>query len=296
MRRKCALLGVSRSSIYYEPATASPAQLAIMRILDEQYLKTPFFGARRMREKLLEHGYTVSRARVRRLMRLMSLDAIYQKPKTSKASKEHKKYPYLLRDLSIDRPGQVSTADITYIPMARGFIYLVAVMDWHSRFILGWRLSNTMEATFCVEAFQDSLAYGVPEISNTDQGSQFTGDDYIDMLKMCGIAISMDGKGRWVDNVFVERLWRSLKYEEVYLKAYNTIAEARAGIAAWIEFYNYERPHQALGYKTPWEVFKDKKQPVIEAEAKLRGNIVEGYASDMVPYSVPTKEREVIRT
>lgn len=296
MRRKCALLGVSRSSIYYEPATASPAQLAIMRILDEQYLKTPFFGARRMREKLLEHGYTVSRARVRRLMRLMSLDAIYQKPKTSKASKEHKKYPYLLRDLSIDRPGQVSTADITYIPMARGFIYLVAVMDWHSRFVLGWRLSNTMEATFCVEAFQDSLAYGVPEISNTDQGSQFTGDDYIDMLKMCGIAISMDGKGRWVDNVFVERLWRSLKYEEVYLKAYNTIAEARAGIAAWIEFYNYERPHQALGYKTPWEVFKDKKQPVIEAEAKLRGNIVEGYASDMVPYSVPTKEREVIRT
>jgi putative transposase len=229
-------------------------------------------------------------------MRLMSLDAIYQKPKTSKASKEHKKYPYLLRDLSIDRPGQVSTADITYIPMARGFIYLVAVMDWHSRFVLGWRLSNTMEASFCVEAFQDSLAYGVPEISNTDQGSQFTGDDYIDMLKMCGIAISMDGKGRWVDNVFVERLWRSLKYEEVYLKAYNTIAEARAGIAAWIEFYNYERPHQALDYKTPWEVFKDKKQPVIEAEAKLRGNIVEGYASDMVPYSVPTKEREVIRT
>jgi putative transposase len=290
------LLGVSRSSIYYEPATASPAQLEIMRILDEQYLKTPFFGARRMREKLLDHGYSVSRARVRRLMRLMSLDAIYQKPKTSKASKEHKKYPYLLRDLSIDRPGQVSTADITYIPMARGFIYLVAVMDWHSRFVLGWRLSNTMEASFCVEAFQDSLAYGVPEISNTDQGSQFTGDDYIDMLKMCGIAISMDGKGRWGDNVFVERLWRSLKYEEVYLKAYNTIAEARAGIAAWIEFYNYERPHQALDYKTPWEVFKDKKQPVIEAEAKLRGNIVEGYASDMVPYSVPTKEREVIRT
>jgi putative transposase len=296
VRRKCALLGVSRSSLYYEPATASPAQLEIMRILDQQYLKTPFFGARRMREKLLEHGYSVSRARVRRLMRLMSLDAIYQKPKTSKASKKHKKYPYLLRDLVIDRPGQVSTADITYIPMARGFIYLVAVMDWHSRFVLGWRLSNTMEATFCVETFQDSLAYGVPEISNTDQGSQFTGDDYIDMLKMCGIAISMDGKGRWVDNVFVERLWRSLKYEEVYLKAYDTIAEARAGIAAWIEFYNYERPHQALGYKTPWEVFKDKKQPVIEAEAKLRGNTIEGYPSDMVPYSIPRQEREVIRT
>jgi len=267
-----------------------------MRILDEQYLKTPFFGARRMREKLVERGYNVSRARVRRLMRLMSLDAIYQKPKTSKASKEHKKYPYLLRDLVIDRPGQVSSADITYIPMARGFIYLVAVMDWHSRFVLGWRLSNTMEAAFCVEAFQDSLTYGVPEISNTDQGSQFTGDDYIDMLKTCGINISMDGRGRWIDNVFVERLWRSLKYEEVYLKAYDTIAEARAGIAAWIEFYNYERPHQALGYKTPWEVFKDKKEPVIEAEAKLRGNTIEEYASDMVPYSVSRQEREVIRT
>jgi putative transposase len=290
------LLGVSRSSLYYEPATASPAQLEIMRILDEQYLKTPFYGARRLQRKLHERGYSASRRRVRRLMRIMSLDAIYQKPKTSKASKEHKKYPYLLRELVVDRPGQVSTADITYIPMARGFVYLVAVMDWHSRFVLSWRLSNTMEADFCVEALQESFAYGVPEISNTDQGSQFTSDDYIDVLKAAGIDISMDGKGRWIDNVFVERLWRSLKYEEVYLKAYDSIAEARAGLAAWIEFYNYERPHQALGYKTPWEVFKDKKQPVIEAESKLRGNTIEGYAPDMIPYSVPRQEREVIRT
>ena len=296
MRRKCTLLGVSRSSLYYEPATASPAQLEMMRILDEQYLKTPFYGARRYRDKLCKQGFNVSRSRVRRLMRIMGLEAIYQKPKTSKASPAHKKYPYLLRELVIDRPGQVSTADITYIPMARGFIYLVAVMDWHSRFILGWRLSNTMEAAFCVEAFQDSLAYGVPEISNTDQGSQFTSDDYIEILDRCGVAISMDGRGRWIDNVFVERLWRSLKYEEVYLKAYDSIAEARAGIAAWIEFYNFERPHQALGYKTPWEVFKDKKQPVVEAEKKLRGNIIDEYVSDMLPYSVSDKEREVIRT
>jgi putative transposase len=290
------LLGVSRSSLYYEPAKASPAQLEIMRIIDEQYLKTPFYGARRLQQKLLERGYNVSRGRVSRLMRIMSLDAIYQKPKTSKASPAHKKYPYLLRELVIDRPGQVSTVDITYIPMARGFIYLVAVMDWHSRFVLGWRLSNTMEADFCVEAFQDSLAFGVPEISNTDQGSQFTSDNYIGILDKCGVAISMDGRGRWIDNVFVERLWRSLKYEEVYLKAYDSIAEARAGIAAYIEFYNYERPHQSLRYKTPWEVFKEKKRPVIEAEAKLRGNTIEQYRTDMVPYSVLTKEREVIRT
>ena len=290
------MLGVSRSSIYYEPAVASPTQLEIMRLIDEQYMKTPFFGARRLQRKLRERGYNVSRRRVRRLMRLMSLDAIYQKPKTSKASPDHKKFPYLLRDLVIDRPGQVSTADITYIPMARGFLYLVAVMDWHSRFVLGWRLSNTMEADFCIEAFQDSLAYGVPEISNTDQGSQFTSDAYIEILERCGIEISMDGRGRWIDNVFVERLWRSLKYEEVYLRAYDSIAEARAGIAAYFEFYNYERPHQGLGYKTPWEVFKEKKRPVIEAEAKLRGNTIERYAPDMVPYSVQRQEQEVIRT
>lgn len=268
----------------------------MMRIIDAQYLKTPFYGARRLQRTLRDHGYNVSRGRVTRLMRIMSLEALYQKPRTSKASPEHKKYPYLLRDLVIDRPGQVSTADITYIPMARGFIYLVAVMDWHSRFVLGWRLSNTMEADFCVEAFQDSLAYGVPDISNTDQGSQFTSEDYIGILNRAGVDISMDGRGRWIDNVFVERLWRSLKYEEVYLKAYDSIAEARAGIGAWIEFYNYERPHQSLGYKTPWEVFKDKKRPVVEAEAKLRGNIIERYASDMVPYSVSGKEREVSRT
>lgn len=232
-----------------------------MRLLDEQYLKTPFFGSRRMTAEMRSKGYRVSRRRVRRLMRLMGLEAIYQKPRTSSSAPDHKKYPYLLGGITIDHPGQVSAADITYIPMARGFLYLVAVIDWHSRFILGWRLSNTMEASFCAEALRDSLAYGIPEISNTDQGSQFTGDDYISILEDVGIAISMDGRGRWIDNVFVERLWRSLKYEEVYLKAYDSVAEARAGIAAWIEFYNFERPHQALDYKTPWEVFSGQQRP-----------------------------------
>lgn len=191
-------------------------------------------------------------------MRVMGLHTIYQRPRTSIPNEEHKKYPYLLNDVSVERPGQVYAADITYIPLARGFIYLVCVMDWHSRFVLGWRLSNTMDASFCAEALTDALFYGVPEISNTDQGSQFTSEDYISILEKSNIAISMDGRGRWIDNVFVERLWRSLKYEEVYLKAYDSVAEARAGISAWIEFYNYERPHQSLGYRTPWEIFSQQ--------------------------------------
>lgn len=226
-----------------------------MRLLDEQYLKTPFYGSRRMTAEFRDRGMIISRKRVRRLMRLMGLEAIYQKPRTSMAEPGHKKYPYLLGGLTIDRPGQVSAADITYIPMSRGFVYLVAIIDWHSRFILAWSLSNTMEAGFCVEALKESFNYGLPQIFNTDQGSQFTSDDFTSVLSDSRIAISMDGRGRWMDNVFVERLWRSLKYEEVYLKAYDSIAEARAGVAAWIEFYNYERPHQGLGYRTPWEVF-----------------------------------------
>lgn len=260
-----------------------------MRKLDEQYLKTPFFGSRKMAAELRTAGYCISRRRVRRLMRLMGLKAIYQKPRTSIPSEEHKKYPYLLNGITVDRPGQVSAADITYIPMARGFLYLVAVIDWHSRFILSWRLSNTMEASFCADALKESLAYGLPEISNTDQGSQFTSEDYISVLRDCGIAISMDGRGRWIDNVFVERLWRSLKYEEVYLRAYDSVPEARQGIAAWIEFYNFERPHQALGYKTPWEVYSGSPRIV-------KQNTIEKYALDMAPYSVPEGGQEVIRT
>lgn len=295
------LLGVSRSSLYYQPAAAPPADLEIMRILDEQYLKTPFYGSRRMTEELRLRGYTIGRKRVRRLMRLMGLEAIYQKPRTSIANSEHKKYPYLLGGITIDRPGQVSASDITYIPMARGFLYLVAVIDWHSRFVLSWRLSNTMESPFCGEALKDSLSYGTPDIFNTDQGSTFTSEDFTDILKDCGTAISMDGKGRWMDNVFVERLWRSLKYEEVYLKAYDSVADARAGIAAWIEFYNYERPHQSLGYRTPWEAFCNKPESTADARfgvdgLKIKQNAIEVYDLDMIPYSIPEQEQEVINT
>lgn len=255
VKRQCRLLGIARSVVYEKPAETPASDLELMRLLDEQYLKTPFFGYRRMTQILRRAGYWVNPKKVRRLMRKMGLMAIYQKPRTSDPAKEHKIYPYLLGGISINRPGQVSAADITYIPMARGFLYLVCVVDWHSRFILGWRLSNSLDSEFCTEALKDSLAYGVPEISNTDQGSQFTSTDYTDVLKDVGAKISMDGKGRCMDNIFVERLWRSLKYEEVYLKAYDSVESARQNIAEWIRFYNFERPHQALGYMTPWEVF-----------------------------------------
>lgn len=241
--------------------------------------------------ELLKHrGYTVSRSRVRRLMRKMGLEAIYQKPRTSVPSPEHKIYPYLLGGITIDRPGQVSASDITYIPMSRGFLYLVAVIDWHSRFILGWRLSNTMDSSFCTEALNDSFVFGIPEYFNTDQGSQFTGKEHTGILENYKVKISMDGKGRWMDNVFVERLWRSLKYEEVYLKAYESVEEARKGIAAWIEFYNYERPHQALDYRTPWEAYCNKPAPSKEPRYGVDGLKVNQSALDLnlqnVPYSL----------
>jgi putative transposase len=290
--RQCALLKVSRSSLYYQPASAPPADLELMRSIDEQYLKTPFYGSRRMSEHFRQRGLPISRKRVRRLMRLMALEAIYQKPRTSIAEVGHKKYPYLLGGISIDRPGQVSAGDITYIPMARGFLYLVAIIDWQSRFVLAWNLSNSMDSSFCTETLKDSFAYGLPEIFNTDQGSQFTSESFTEILEDCTVKISMDGKGRWMDNVFVERLWRSLKYEEVYLKAYDSVADAREGIAAWIEFYNFERPHQALKYRTPWEAFSNKPIPSSEATfgvggLKLKENALEVYDLDMIPYSIP---------
>jgi putative transposase len=230
-----------------------------MRLIDEQYLKTPFYGSRRMTAQLRRIGHPVNRKRVRRLMQKMGLVAIYQKPRTSVSTAEHKKYPYLLGGLAIDRPGYVSATDITYIPMAKGFLYLVAIIDWHSRFILGWRLSNSLDTPFCVEALHDSFCYGLPEIFNSDQGSQFTSDEFTGALTAAGITISMDGKGRCMDNIFVERLWRSLKYEEVYLHAYDSVQQATERITAWIKFYNFERVHQALGYKTPWEVFSGQQ-------------------------------------
>jgi putative transposase len=249
---QCQLLKVARSTVYYRPVAADPDDLAVMRRIDELHLAYPFYGSRRMAVVLRDDGWLVNRKRVQRLMRLMGLEAIYQKPNTSRRHPDHKVYPYLLRGLIIDRPNQVWCADITYIPMAKGFVYLVAVMDWFSRRVLSWRLSITMETDFCVDALREAMdRHGRPEIFNTDQGVQFTSAAFLDELSSQGARISMDGKGRFLDNIFIERLWRSLKYEEVYIKAYGSVAEARQGIGAWFGFYNGQRPHQALDYRTP---------------------------------------------
>jgi putative transposase len=252
VRRQCELLHVSRSGLYYEPEPTSPEELALMRRIDELHLKRPFYGSRKLADALRKEGREANRKRIQRLMRLMGLEAMAPKPKTSEPHPEHVAYPYLLRGLSICRVNQVWATDITYIPMRAGFVYLVAIMDWYSRRVLSWRLSNTLDSSFCVEALEEALArFGKPEIFNTDQGAQFTADAFTTPLRERGIAISMDGKGRCLDNVFVERLWRSLKYEEVYLHAYDSVPEARAGIGRYLAFYNDERPHQALGYQTP---------------------------------------------
>jgi putative transposase len=254
--QQCGLLEVARSSFYYRLKPIPEADLALMRRIDEIHLKLPFYGSRRIRDRLQDDGYYVNRKRVQRLMRQMGIAALHPKRNTSKPGKGHKIYPYLLKTLRIDRPNQVWCADICYIPMARGFLYLVAIMDWYSRKVLSWRLSNTPDTEFCVEALEEALAgYGTPEIFNTDQGSQFTSEAFTDVLKASGITISMDGKGRWIDNVFIERLWRSLKYEEVYLKAYESVAEARKSIGDYFTFYNQERRHQALERLTPDQVY-----------------------------------------
>ena len=256
--QQCRLLAVSRSSIYRRPAEVSEEDRAIMALIDRQYLARPYYGSRRMAAWLATQGHPVNRKRVQRLMRLMGLVAVYQRPNTSKPAAAHKVYPYLLGGLSIERANQVWCSDITYIPMAKGFLYLVAIMDWHSRAVLAWRLSNTLGADFCIEALEEALAgYGRPEIFNTDQGCQFTDTEFIAVLDRCGITISMDGKGRCMDNIFIERLWRSLKYEEVYLHAYASVAEAKAGIGAWLSFYNEERQHQSLGYHTPRQIYDE---------------------------------------
>ena len=250
--RQCGLLGISRSGLYYAPKGESALTLALMQEIDRAFTEWPFLGVRQMRDYLALLGYGVGKKRVRRLMRLMGLMAVYQKPRTSIPHPGHTRYPYLLRGLAITRPNQVWCADITYIPMRKGFLYLVAVMDWHSRKVLSWRLSNTMDTDFCVSALEEALAkYGKPDIFNTDQGSQFTSFAFTNVLLENGIRISMDGRGRWLDNVFIERLWRSLKYENVYLNAYETGSEARTGIGRWIEFYNRLRPHSSLGGSTP---------------------------------------------
>jgi putative transposase len=257
LSRQCQLLGLSRAALYYRPVAVSAYELELMALIDRQYLRTPFYGSRRMTAWLRTKGHLVNRKRVQRLMGLMGLEAIYQRPHTSRPAPEHRTYPYLLRGLVIERVNQVWAADITYIPMTRGFLYLVAVMDWVSRYVLAWRLSNLLDASFCIEALEEALSHGRPEIFNTDQGSQFTDEDFTSVRCAHGVAISMDGRGRFSDNIFVERLWRSLKFEEVYLKAYQNVAEARHGIAAYFNFYNHERLHQALGYRAPRQVFEE---------------------------------------
>ena len=254
--RQCELVSISRASFYYEPSGETPLNLTLMRLIDEQFLETPFYGTRQMARHLRRQGYTVGRKRVRRLMARMGLAAIYQRPRTSDPHPAHAVYKYLLRNLMIDRPNQVWCADITYIPMRRGFLYLVAIMDWASRKVLAWRLSNTMEADFCIEALREALArFGAPEIFNTDQGSQFTSPRFTEVLKDAGVRISMDGRGRWMDNVFIERLWRSLKYECVYLHAFETGSELRAGLTRWVGYYNAHRPHSGLAGQTPDEAY-----------------------------------------
>jgi putative transposase len=257
LSHQCRLLSISRSSFYYAPKGESPANLALMRRIDELFLKYPFYGSRQMVRQLWREGIEAGRHRVRRLMRLMGLEAIYQAPRTSEPHHPaHRIYPYLLKGLAIDQPNQVWCADITYIPVQRGFLYLVAIMDWATRHVLAWRLSNTMDAGFCVEALAEALSrYGKPEIFNTDQGSQFTSCDFTGALKDADVAISMDGRGRCMDNIFIERLWRSLKYEAVYLHELSDGFVAERVIGEWIGFYNTERPHSALGGRTPAEAY-----------------------------------------
>lgn len=256
VRRQCGLLGVNRSSLYYEPVGESEENRRLMRWIDEQYTRRPFYGSRRMAEWLRARGEVVNRKRVGRLMELMGIEALYPKPKLSQPGQGHKTYPYLLRDVAIERVNQVWSTDITYIRMAQGWVYLVAVMDWFSRFVLSWAVSVTMEVGFCVEALKRALRRGRPEIFNSDQGAQFTSEGFSGELEKRGIAISMDGRGRCLDNIFIERLWRSLKYEEVYLREYRGVPEAEAGIGRWLEFYNYQRPHQSLDYRTPARIYR----------------------------------------
>ncbi len=252
--RQCELIGLSRSSRYYQPVEETEENLMYMRLIDQQYMKTPFYGSRRMSIWLQMQGYEANRKRVQRLMRLMGIEAIYPRPKTTEVCKEHRKYPYLLRNMEIIRPNQVWSTDITYVPMPKGFMYLVAVIDWFSRYVISWRLSNTLDNSFCIEALESALKKGIPDIFNTDQGSQFTSINFTERLENTGIKISMDGRGRALDNVFVERLWRSVKYEEIYIWNHETIADLEKGLHRYFMFYNNERPHQSLNNKTPRDV------------------------------------------
>ncbi len=264
VRRQCAILHLHRSTYYYRPCGESALNLELMRRIDELFTESPFLGSRQMRTMLNDLGYQVGRERVRRLMRKMGLMAVYQKPRTSQPHPSHKVYPYLLRNVSVVRPNQVWCSYITYIPMKRGFLYLVVIMDWYSRAVLSWRVSNTMDVDFCVAALDEAFnRYGVPEIFNTDQGSQFTSYEFTRTLRDAGVRISMDGRGRWLDNVFVERLWRSVKYECVYLKELETGKELRQELARWFEFYNTRRPHFAFDGQKPMTVYRNGLKPEV---------------------------------
>lgn len=257
IRRQCELLGLNRSTLYYQGVGETEENLKLMRLIDEQYLRRPYFGSRRMTLWLNSHGKEVNRKRVQRLMRLMNLEAVYPKPKLSQGAEDHKIYPYLLRNLEIWRPDQVWATDITYVPMAYGFMYLMAILDMHSRFVVSWRISNSLESSFCVEALEEALEQRQPEIFNSDQGVQFTSTAFTSRLEDRGVAISMDGRGRVFDNILVERLWRTVKYEELYLKEYETVQRLRQGLREYFDFYCYERFHQSLGNRTPWDVYKE---------------------------------------
>ena len=251
LRRQCELLGINRASLYYQAVGERAENLRLMRRIDEQYTRCPFYGSRRLTAWLQGQGFEVNRKRVARLMRVMGLEAVYPKPRLSQPGEGHKIYPYRLQQVEIERVNQVWSTDITYIRLAQGFVYLVAVMDWFSRYVLSWALSLTLEVDFCLEALRGALRRGRPEIFNSDQGSQFTSERFTGELEARGIAISMDGRGRCLDNIFIERLWRSLKYEEVYLRDYRAVSEAREGIGRYLQFYNHQRLHQSLGYRTP---------------------------------------------
>jgi putative transposase len=258
--RQCELLGLARASFYYEPATQSQENLNLMRLIDQQYTAQPVYGSRRMTVWLQGQGHDVNRKRVQRLMRLMGLEAIYPKPKLSLPGQGHKVYPYLLRDVAVDRVDQVWSTDITYVPLSCGFMYLAAVIDWHSRYVIAWRLSNTLDGSFCLEMLDEALSLGRPEVFNTDQGVQFTAEAFTSRLLSAGVKVSMDGKGRCLDNVFVERLWRTVKYEDIYLKRYEVVPQLLAGLTEYFPFYNCERPHQSLSYRTPAEVYRSSRR------------------------------------
>ena len=262
LKHQCDLLGINRSSVYYKPRPIRPEDLEMMKLIDEQYMKTPVYGTRSMRDYLNRQGYKVNRKRVQRLMRLMGLEAIYPKPKTSKPHPGHRIYPYLLKGLNINRPDMVWATDITFIPLRHGFMYLVAVMDWHSRKVLSWRLSNTLDSEFCVSALQEAIVcYGCPEIFNTDQGSQFTSMAFTNVLKSHDIKISMDGRGRCIDNIMIERLWWTVKYHYLHLHSFENGTELRKGLRSWFEYYNRERTHQSLNRMTPDECyFKEQEK------------------------------------